>query len=104
MKPRIYVHLYHGRTFPEQELDDWGVDGPTLGPFDSVQVTYQSHIKMHGEGDFVELWWGHNDLIHHQGVWYGDVEILTKDEPTGDRLDSAAAGGAVANAASANVP
>ena len=28
----MYLRLYHGRVDPDQEMDDWGFDGPTFGP------------------------------------------------------------------------
>ena len=41
----VYLHLFHGRDDPNQEMDDWGFRGPTLGPFRYVQTTYMSDVK-----------------------------------------------------------
>jgi hypothetical protein len=29
---KLYLRLYHGRTDPEQQMEDWGFTGPTFGP------------------------------------------------------------------------
>lgn len=41
----VYLHLFHGRDDPDQEMDDWGFRGPTLGPFLYVQTTYMCDVK-----------------------------------------------------------
>ena len=33
-KTGVYLHLFHGRAEPDQSLDDWGEQGPVLGPFE----------------------------------------------------------------------
>ena len=75
---KIYIHLFHGRKTSDEELDDWGEVGPTFGPYESIQVTYKFHIKMHGPIDsFHDLYWGDDDLIYYDGMRYGDACILT---------------------------
>jgi hypothetical protein len=32
----VYLELYHGRHSPDENLDDWGFEGPVLGPFPYV--------------------------------------------------------------------
>ena len=34
------LHLYNGRHHPDEELDDWGFEGPTLRNIKAVQWTY----------------------------------------------------------------
>ena len=29
---KMYLRLYHGRTDPNQQMDDWGFGGPIIGP------------------------------------------------------------------------
>lgn len=31
-----YLHLFHGRKDPNQQMDDWGEDGPYIGPLHAV--------------------------------------------------------------------
>jgi len=83
MNDRIYVHLYHGRKSPDEQLDDWGAEGPTFGPYESVQITYRDHVKMHSGrfgGDFHDLMWT-QDLIYYDGIWYADMNIFLPDDP-----------------------
>jgi hypothetical protein len=71
-----YIKLWHGRNSPEENLDDWGFDGPTLGPFESVQGTYVAHLRCHPvRGPEVELPYV-EDLIQHEGKFYGDFTVF----------------------------
>lgn len=74
-----YLRLYHGRKDPQENLGDWGSEGPTFGPYASVQVTYGSHIKMHTGSGFDDLNW-HEDLIYYDGIFYGDLEMFSAEE------------------------
>lgn len=74
-----YLRLYHGRKDPKENLEDWGSEGPTFGPYESIQVTYGSHIKMHTGSGFDDLNW-HEDLIYYDGIFYGDMEIFSAEE------------------------
>ena len=78
-KGKQYLRLYHGRKIPEENLEDWGSAGPTFGPYESIQVTYTSHIKMHTGSSFDDLTW-HEDLIYYDGIFYGDMEIFSAEE------------------------
>lgn len=40
----MYLHLFHGRDSPTQQMDNWGYDGPTIGPFTYFHVIYLSDI------------------------------------------------------------
>ena len=83
----MYIHLYHGRTDPNQQMEDWGEDGPTFGPFICFHVTFLSEIQVQlEEGD----WLGfkiEGGLIHYGGMYYGDFEIVAlEDAELGRRL------------------
>lgn len=45
----LYLGLFHGRDDPEKDLNDWGSNGPIIGPLNYVHTTYATHIKL----DFV---------------------------------------------------
>src|SRR3546814_15424074 len=45
----VYLHLFHGRNSPDQDMDDWGFDGPTIGPPDYVHTTYGDNIQTRSE-------------------------------------------------------
>lgn len=70
--PGTYVSLFHGRDTLSDELNDWGYDGPTLGPFPFVQVIYGTHMKLGHlhELDIVE------GLVMHNNKYYGDFTVF----------------------------
>lgn len=85
VRPGMYLQLLHGRRHPDQQMDDWGPDGPCFGPLDWVHITYNTTIGICGEGDnegtgpmlgindpmyFVE------DMIFYEGMYYGDWEVV----------------------------
>ncbi len=81
---KMYLQLYHGRTSPEQNLDDWGSSGPVFGPLQWFHVTYLSSFRFcyeneptgdtSGEFFFVE------DLLHYDGVYYGDWSVFMSNK------------------------
>ncbi len=72
----VYINLFHGRDTAEQEMDDWGYEGPVLGPFDYVHITYNSEVKWHeaGEDKYITIY---NDLFPWGGKFYGDWSITS---------------------------
>lgn len=76
----IYIRLFHGRTDPEQQMDDWGTDGPVLGPYEFAHTTYGWDIKLgKPDGNCDELFL-HEDMLYYDGVYYGDWSVF--DERT----------------------
>lgn len=67
----LVIHLFHGRTAPDQRLRGWGSDGPGF-LVSCVHVTYCRDIKLDlgsetdGELLFVE------DFVYYDGRLYGD--------------------------------
>lgn len=77
----LYLHLLHGRPDPDAELSGWGFNGPVLGPFAAVQVTYLTHVFCYPEnrdGGRLELAF-FGDLLVWEGAYYGDFEITSID-------------------------
>ncbi len=75
-----YVRLFHGRTEPNEELSDWGSDGPMIGPV-GLTWTY-GNLKLHMPGwdDFEWLPEIH-DLVLFDGIYYGDLDIFFVGDP-----------------------
>ena len=48
-KPGLYLGLFHGRHYPNQPMNDWGFDGPTIGPLRWCHTTYAFDIKIEFE-------------------------------------------------------
>ena len=113
----MYLHLFHGRTSPEQRLESWGTDGPWIGPLKAVHTTYAHTIKLvfcHAEdaakfGLDIERPWFHvrECMLVHMEIFYGewaiercdvaqpahaasiDPSLPTPDEPDDAWIDSA---------------
>lgn len=104
----VYIHLFHGRKTLEENLDDWGSDGPIIGPLNYVHVTYMDSVRgecpietaekffpdVYAEeqefanknhrfmSDKTDFWLDTpGDCILYDGVYYGDWTITTS--PTG---------------------
>ncbi len=74
---KMYLRLYHGRTDPAQEMDEWGVDGPTFGPLSCYVHTYCCTFRIHGDCNTSEVWLKkHDDMIRWDGCFYGDMEVF----------------------------
>lgn len=84
----IYLRLFHGRRDLNQEMDNWGPDGPIIGPCMYVHITYGGIIHLgHPIPEKGNLDLCFNDgLVYLDGVYYGDVTITTKDVLAEDRL------------------
>lgn len=41
----MYLALFHGRDDPKQDMEDWGFDGPIIGPLRYLHTTYESNVK-----------------------------------------------------------
>lgn len=93
----VYLHLFHGRNTPDEDLEDWGFDGGILGPFQYLHMTYCSDLKFSMEEAAYRKAFpedtnpyvcegqveGHLEttegLIVYQGKYYGDLSICTRD-------------------------
>lgn len=81
---KMYLRLYHGRTDPAREMDDWGFNGPTFGPLSCYVHTYCCTFRIHGEWNTSEVWLEkYDDMIRWNGSFYGDMEVFIARD--GDR-------------------
>jgi hypothetical protein len=77
---KMYLRLYHGRTDPDQQMEDWGFTGPTFGPLACYVHTYCCTFRMIGEDQTSEVWLEtHDDMIPWEGCFYGDLEVFLAD-------------------------
>lgn len=75
----MYLQLFHGRTNADQQMDDWGLPGPVIGPLAYTHTTYASDVKF-GFADTSKSdgWLTVVDgLIYYDGVSYGDWSTFT---------------------------
>lgn len=76
----MYLGLLHGRNDPTQDMDNWGFNGPMIGPLKYVHTTYGDDIKVCflDEDDprfYLSLV---DDMIHFEGKYYGDWTVFIK--------------------------
>jgi len=73
----VYLFFYHGRHTSEEELDDWGFNGPTFGPYSRIAITYGCHIKAIDEKEKItDFTIGTDGLVEVLGAFYGDFIII----------------------------
>lgn len=83
----VCIRLFHGRLSPDTDMDDWGTDGPYLGPFLWVHPTYTSRIwlgdPITGHGMALSYY---EDMVYYDGVFYGDHSIMSEGSGRGTGL------------------
>ena len=82
MPPGLYLKLLHGRTDPEARMQDWGFDGPWIGPLKWVHVTYLNNINLGFNSDSCTGPMTSSDplyfigaFVFYEGKYYGDWDI-----------------------------
>lgn len=81
-----YLKLLHGRSTLDEAMDDWGPDGPWIGPLEWFHCTYMTSISLgFTDGETVECLiqnetpvapiYFASDMIYFNGMYYGDWEI-----------------------------
>jgi hypothetical protein len=75
-----YLQLFHGRNNPYEILEDWGEEGPIIGPLDYIHTTYAAEIKFEISGKSDSYGWLtiHGDLVYYDGYYYGDWSSFTE--------------------------
>ncbi len=82
----LYLNLFHGRNTPDEQLTDWGFDGPIVGPLDYIQWTYGS-IRLGTEPENPAATVEEADLPQTEGLvgpvdgkFYGDFGIMDQQD------------------------
>lgn len=73
---KVAIELFHGRRHPDEQLEDWGLQGPVF-LVDYVHVTYAGDLKLGlpepaGDGDLRYV----GDLVFYGGFYYGDWSVF----------------------------
>lgn len=80
---KVNINLFHGRNTVDEELEDWGFEGPilkdvgfawTYGQLKIFNVNYDGSF---GDMIFLPVVEG---MVKLGGKYYGDFEILTSDD------------------------
>lgn len=92
-RPGLYLGLFHGRNTPDEEMDNWGFEGPQFGPLEFAHTTYAADVKLRFERREDEQlffpdtnsdpWLPIEDgLIVYNGKYYGDWTVFYVKEGT----------------------
>ena len=89
-QPGLYLGLFHGRLDPADAMDDWGFNGPLIGPLSFVHTTYTNHIKLDFENDCDAKRYlpqqtdyvlpVNEDMVFFKNRFYGDWTVFYVDE------------------------
>jgi hypothetical protein len=77
---KMYLELYHGRSRPTEELDDWGTQGPVFALSGFCHGTYATDLKFGENGDHMLHF--HDDYVFYDGVWYADFNVFSAEDET----------------------
>lgn len=69
----MYLMLFHGRSNPEDTPDDWGFDGPIIGPLNYFHATYLTYVSYELVGGGASE--GPSDVLYVHG------DLMTFHEP-----------------------
>lgn len=84
--PGMYLGLFHGRHDPNEQMNDWGFNGPAIGPLSWCHTTYAVNVKIRferfsdgaryfGETDNEFQMKIDGDLLVFNDVYYGDWTV-----------------------------
>ena len=72
----LYIRLFHGRIDPDQDMDDWGSDGPIFGPYNFVHTTYASFARLGRQDGLCDELNTFQDMLYYNGVYYGGWSVF----------------------------
>jgi len=70
---KLYLQLSHGRDSMEEDMDDWGFEGPYIGPLTDIVQDYESRYIRFCED--VDLTYWHKVNARKFGVVERSLEI-----------------------------
>ena len=84
----LYLDCFHGRYLVKQDMDDWGFQGPRIGPLKWVHLTYASDVKIAFENEedakafgcdqFMTMIDFVDGLFPFGGAYYGDISTYVE--------------------------
>lgn len=85
-KQGLYLGLFHGRATPNETMNDWGLNGPTIGPLEWCHTTYTTEIRLEFEAaEDAKRYFGRAsrnvemqiqfDMLVFQGNFFGDWTV-----------------------------
>jgi hypothetical protein len=90
-EPGLYLGLFHGRKDPDDQMIEWGFNGPLIGPLSFVHTTYTNIIKLGFHNTIDEKRYFptqdapmltiNGDMVHYQDCYYGDWTVFWCSTP-----------------------
>ena len=77
----VYLELFHGRHDPKEDMEDWGFDGPVLGPFNFIHIIYGCIIKLSTDAVDTPLIDLVDGMFYYDGAYYGDWAVFSGTPP-----------------------
>ena len=71
----VYLELFNGRNSPDEQMEDWGTEGPVVGPFRFVHTMCGSNLRIDAETPLFLI----NGLFYYDGIYYGDWSVISAD-------------------------
>ena len=85
-EPGLCLGLFHGRKDPDDQMIEWGFNGPLIGPLRFVHTTYTNAIKLgfHSAVDEkryfptqdMPMLTINGDMVCYQDCYYGDWTVF----------------------------
>ncbi len=93
-KAGIYLRLLHGRTPYNRDMENWGDDGPWIGPISWIHFTYNDYFSigfqegcdyLSGSAEKIppSPLYFFNDCIYCNGIHYGQWEVVQIERKEG---------------------
>lgn len=70
----VYVRLFNGSRDPGEQLEDWGSDGPVLGPFRFAHFVWASEINLGDDGESLKIV---DSTVYYGGTYYADFSVVS---------------------------
>jgi hypothetical protein len=108
-QPGMYLGVFHGRKTDAEALQDWGANGPIIGPINWCHSTYYSHVRIQfADGvDFKKYGFDNDEpdipvsaggCLQIDGMLYGDWTVFHHRMPESDPARKADLAAAIAKA------
>jgi hypothetical protein len=85
-EPGLYLGLFHGRKDPDDQMIEWGFNGPLIGPLSFVHTTYTNVIKLgfisavdekrYFPTQDMPMLTINGDMVYYQDCYYGDWTVF----------------------------
>lgn len=82
----VYLHVFHGRDSIDQEMDDWGFDGPVIGPLNYVHTTYGSEVKFGCSREVAEKFFTAEEVYSFEHETDGRIILVEGLLPLGGKF------------------